>query len=296
MMCAAGGHVPRPLFGDGRQSAGVRWRIGALALTHGVVCLALVCGDALAQQSVSEAPTARATRAQRAGERLLRSYPQHLAAVTDTMLVWRDGTRMPIDDGLPEKSFDAWLAHPDLKDMLRLPYPAGSPLKPPAANADPGRARHAAFFAKMYGDCRKGEVERNLVDVAWLPSHTRVTLKATRINGVADKLAAVGRELDALPPAFMAYLVRPAGTYNCRAVAGTDQASAHGYGIAVDIAIKHAHYWRWSKAGADGRPVWRNEIPSQIVAIFERHGFIWGGRWDHFDTMHFEYRPELLPP
>jgi hypothetical protein len=30
------------------------------------------------------------------------------------------------------------------------------------------------------------------------------------------------------------------------------------------------------------------------VAVFERHGFIWGGRWAHYDTMHFEYRPELL--
>jgi hypothetical protein len=30
------------------------------------------------------------------------------------------------------------------------------------------------------------------------------------------------------------------------------------------------------------------------VDIFERHGFIWGGKWGHFDTMHFEYRPELL--
>src|SRR5690242_16362928 len=27
---------------------------------------------------------------------------------------------------------------------------------------------------------------------------------------------------------------------------------------------------------------------------FEQHGFIWGGRWAHYDTMHFEYRPELL--
>ena len=33
-----------------------------------------------------------------------------------------------------------------------------------------------------------------------------------------------------------------------------------------------------------------------IVEIFERHGFIWGGKWYHYDTMHFEYRPELLPP
>jgi hypothetical protein len=32
------------------------------------------------------------------------------------------------------------------------------------------------------------------------------------------------------------------------------------------------------------------------VEVFERHGFIWGGKWNHYDTMHFEYRPELLPP
>ena len=36
--------------------------------------------------------------------------------------------------------------------------------------------------------------------------------------------------------------------------------------------------------------------PHKIVEIFERHGFIWGGKWYHYDTMHFEYRPELLPP
>ena len=35
---------------------------------------------------------------------------------------------------------------------------------------------------------------------------------------------------------------------------------------------------------------------AKIVEIFERHGFIWGGKWYHYDTMHFEYRPELLPP
>jgi hypothetical protein len=28
--------------------------------------------------------------------------------------------------------------------------------------------------------------------------------------------------------------------------------------------------------------------------VFEKHGFIWGGKWYHYDTMHFEYRPELL--
>jgi hypothetical protein len=23
---------------------------------------------------------------------------------------------------------------------------------------------------------------------------------------------------------------------------------------------------------------------------------VWGGRWYHYDTMHFEYRPELFDP
>ncbi|MFY4861157.1 M15 family metallopeptidase, partial [Aliarcobacter butzleri] len=39
---------------------------------------------------------------------------------------------------------------------------------------------------------------------------------------------------------------------------------------------------------------YKNKIPLEIVEIFEKYGFIWGGRWYHFDTMHFEYRPELL--
>ena len=117
----------------------------------------------------------------------------------------------------------------------------------------------------------------------------------TSVNGVDKKLAAVSSELDALGADTLRYLTPPAGTYNCRAIAGAERASAHGYGIAIDIAIRHAHYWRWQPNGATSTPKWQNQIPLQIVAIFEKHGFIWGGRWFHYDTMHFEYRPELLP-
>jgi hypothetical protein len=37
------------------------------------------------------------------------------------------------------------------------------------------------------------------------------------------------------------------------------------------------------------------KIAERPDVIFEKHGFIWGGKWYHYDTMHFEYRPELLP-
>jgi hypothetical protein len=130
--------------------------------------------------------------------------------------------------------------------------------------------------------------------VVWLPQKWGRALKITRVNGVADKLRAVSAELDALPAAFDKYLLPPAGTYNCRVIAGTDRVSPHGLGIAIDIATQQSHYWRWTKPDAAGRYPYRNAIPKEIVDIFERHGFIWGGRWYHYDTMHFEYRPELI--
>ena len=62
---------------------------------------------------------------------------------------------------------------------------------------------------------------------------------------------------------------------------------------AIDINGKYANYWRWALNNR-GEPKWISQIPIQIVQIFEKHGFIWGGYWYHYDTMHFEYRPEFL--
>jgi hypothetical protein len=228
--------------------------------------------------------------------RFVTAYPGAIEKIDGNWLVWRDGTRMPIDDGHGIKTFSAWLENPDIEDMLRQPYPAGVGPAEPAPEADPGRARNAAFFDKMYGDCRKGEVKPKLRTIVWLPRKAPQRLEVTAVNGAADRLEAVSRELDDLPASFDKYLTPAGGTYNCRAIAGTDRASAHGYGIAIDIAVGQSDYWRWASKAASGPVAYRNRIPLEIVHIFERHGFIWGGRWHHYDTMHFEYRPELLPP
>jgi hypothetical protein len=34
--------------------------------------------------------------------------------------------------------------------------------------------------------------------------------------------------------------------------------------------------------------------PVSVIAAFEHEGFVWGGKWLFFDTMHFEYRPEII--
>jgi hypothetical protein len=230
------------------------------------------------------------------GTRLVAAYPDFLSHIEGNWLVWKDGTRMPLDDGTPEKPFEQLLASPDIGDMFRWPYPNGRPATAPAFRQDPGRIRYQPLFDRMYGDCAKGGTERHLVDVVWLPRKSGQRLKVSRVNGVARRLEAVSRELDELPRSFDRYLVPAAGTYNCRPIAGTGRPSAHGAGIAIDIALEHAHYWRWSKPDASGGYPFRNSVPPEIVAVFEKHGFIWGGRWYHYDTMHFEYRPELLPP
>jgi hypothetical protein len=223
-----------------------------------------------------------------AGERLVRAYPEFLERAENGELFWRDGTRMKLSDGKTNKTPEQAIEVPDLDDVFAAPYPKGPLSIAPAS--DPGRARYAPFFEKMYGDCAKGQVVKNLVAVAWLPRHGGRTVMVTRVNGVDKALAAVSDELARLPDqTIKAYLVPSAGTYVCRAIAGTDRQSAHSWGIAIDIATPRSDYWRWSKGGA-----YRNRIPYEIVEIFERHGFIWGGKWKSFDTMHFEYRPELL--
>jgi D-alanyl-D-alanine carboxypeptidase len=227
-------------------------------------------------------------------EKLVASYPDFLASHDANTLIWKDGTRMPFNDGKGEKDFETRLNNPDLKDEFYAPYPIGRAGTPPGVDIDPGRVRYEPFFAKMYGDCTKGEVTKKLVPIVWLPKHGGTKLMITAVNGVAEKLRAVSVELDQLPESFIKFLTPSAGTYNCRVIAGTTRPSAHGNGIAIDINVAWSDYWRNARP-VDGAYTYKNRIPWEIVEIFEKHGFIWGGKWYHYDTMHFEYRPELLP-
>ena len=224
---------------------------------------------------------------------LVGAYPDFIAGYDAKYLNLKDGARLTISDGKGAKSFEQLLETPDIKDQFAIPYPLGITFKKPMQNEDPGRIRNELFFQKMYGNCRNGDVAKHLKAVTWLPHNGGGIVMVTTVNGVDVKLAAVARELEALPPALTKYLVPSSGTYNCRAIAGTDRLSMHAYGAAIDINATFGDYWRWAKTDANERN-WRNRIPLEIVDIFERHGFIWGGKWYHYDTLHFEYRPEII--
>jgi hypothetical protein len=225
-------------------------------------------------------------------DKLVVAYPNMLAGHAAELLHWRDGTAMPVSDGTDSKTVPELLRHASVIDQFRIPYPRGPLEKRPAVDADPGRFRNTAFFTKMYGDCKKGEVSPHLVSVAWLPKAWGKSIRLTSLNHVDEHLRAVSAEIDALPDKIKRAAYPIAGTYNCRAVADTGQPSPHGYGIAIDLNPAFSDYWYWHPHG--GRILYRNRMPQEIVTIFEKHGFIWGGKWYHFDTMHFEFRPELL--
>ena len=90
--------------------------------------------------------------------------------------------------------------------------------------------------------------------------------------------------------------------WNWRSIAETDSRSFHSYGVALDFLPNSLRglstYWLWT---ADWNPEWWNvsysqrfHPPEPVIESFEKYGFIWGGKWMFFDTMHFEYRPEIL--
>jgi hypothetical protein len=216
---------------------------------------------------------------------LQRAYPSVIQKCQGNRIYWRDGTSTLYDDGR-HKSFEEALNHPDPEDMFRYPYPRGSSgyNRTPAKNFDPGRIRYEPLFRKMYGQSSR-QVRRHLTTVDWFGYKVRVTT----VNGVASHLRAVARDL-ARNPSLRKYLTPPGGGFYWRYIAGTKRLSVHSFGAAIDINVKYSAYWRWNK----GAYRYRNQIPLEIVKAFERHGFIWGGKWYHYDTMHFEYRPELL--
>lgn len=73
-------------------------------------------------------------------------------------------------------------------------------------------------------------------------------------------------------------------TYNYRAKIGGGGRSLHSWGIAIDINPESNPY----QPGNYGPP--QTDIPPQIIDIFKKYGFAWGGDWPgERDAMHFEW-------
>jgi hypothetical protein len=272
----------------------------ALAFAALLLCLNGVC------------PASAQTLGQKA-QALIRAYPDFLARYDGANLIWKDGTSTPFGEGRADKPLDDLLDRPDIADMFHWPYVFDGGAIPASGESDPGRIRNEAFFEKMYGVCEKRpagacsnvrcSTAAPIRRVPWVPKFSGGSMQAASVNGADEKLRLVSKELEALGPAFAKYLVPNGGSYVPRCIARTTRLSVHSFGIAVDINPEYGGYWQYGlPSSMDEKKarekkvqlVYKNRIPIEIVKAFEKHGFIWGGNWRHFDGMHFEYRPEFL--
>lgn len=230
----------------------------------------------------------------RNAKKLIRIYKQRIAGFENNHIVFRDSSRLKWDDGITNKSFQQLLDQPDIEDMFYDKYKKGKIKLPLPVNYDPGRIRNEPFVFKIYGSSKE-EVQTQVREITWCPKLIGQKLKVTTLHGIDKKFEKISRELDKHPE-FAPYIARVAGTFNWRKIAGTDRLSMHSFGMTMDINTKFSHYWQWDCKCKNEDAVlgYNNLIPQKIVRIFEKHGFIWGGKWYHYDTMHFEYRPELL--
>ena len=219
---------------------------------------------------------------------LMDAYPSFVKDFDGTNVIFSDGTKMVYDDGR-KKAFAVMLDDSDLEDMFYVPYEDAKD-RVPEYQHDAGRSRNDALFKKMYGNSSSA-VQRTLVSVNW----NGQKVQFTNVNGAADSLRKVAAEL-AKHPELKKYL-KSSGTFYWRPVRGAKRMSAHSYGIAFDIGVDFSDYWLWkngNRSDENAKVKYANRIPHEIVDIFRKYGFIWGGAWYHFDTMHFEFRPEIL--
>jgi len=206
-------------------------------------------------------------------------------------LLMKNDTLIAVDDFLIKDYYDTH-KFPDLEDTIRNKYPAFTPLTEPGINVEPGRIRNYQLIKSVYGSNREN-VEKNLVCVNFCGQN----IKFNRQNGAAAALKRVSRELSELiihEPEIGKLLTNRIGTYNPRKILFTENYSMHSFGIAIDINLKKPYYWPQFGVGTSPLDSRLAKVPGVIVTVFERHGFIWGGRWYHYDKIHFEYRPEFF--
>ena len=246
-----------------------------------------------------------------------RAFPDRISALEfmdDDWTAMIDGKRFYWARGriLPEKDKERWssyrphvfYAYPD-----KQRDPRNYTSERIAALREQGEAEarmsgidhHPGFRAALYGGGTRGSAEENLVPVSifgnTISVHKRIAEPLKRVDAA---VAAAARK-DKETAAFLTG-IGSLGSYNWREIRGTARRSFHSWGLAIDILPRKQGskivFWEWER---DRNPDWmlvaledRWAPPETVVAAFEKEGFAWGGKWDFYDMMHFEYRPELF--
>lgn len=222
---------------------------------------------------------------------LMMAYPDHIVNINKEengliYVVMKSGKKIIYDDKRA-KGFEEKLNNPDLQDMLEQVYPLEPIEKVLDKNFDPGRIRVYPLLHEVYGVSRE-TIEKNL-------KPSKAGLNFNSMNGALDSLNVVingFKEVCKYNGKAAAAIYPLNGTYNYRIISGTGRLSPHAFGIAIDLARDPRDYWQWANIEQGNSRI--KGYPKELPKLFEDNNFIWGGKWNHFDILHYEYRPEII--
>lgn len=225
---------------------------------------------------------------------LMMAYPEYITDVEkdnrgSVYIVMKSGKKILYDDK-KDKNFQQKFQNPDLQDMMEQPYPLGAVDGAAEKDCDPGRIRVYSLLKEVYGGNRSS-VESNLkmADLGYRRFQFNGNNRASiSLENAMKELVPISRNRGDISKC----LFPSSGTFNYRCISGTGMLSPHSFGIAIDLARDRRDYWKWVPREEGSLRI--KEYPREIVEIFEKNNFVWGGKWSHFDTLHFEYRPEII--
>jgi hypothetical protein len=161
--------------------------------------------------------------------------------------------------------------------------------------------RSGFFLDELMSASTRAETENQLVRINFLGKTAKVHKIIQQKLVIIEERIKAAAKTDNVLQKWIDNLGSLEG-YGWRYIADTHSRSYHAYGLAVDLLPKSLGgkqtYWLWT---SQNREDWWNvsykeryHPPEAVIKAFEANGFIWGGKWPLFDTMHFEYRPEVL--
>lgn len=225
---------------------------------------------------------------------LMLAYPRYITGIevksNGLIYIKMTSGKKFIYDDKKAKTIEEKFINSDLQDTMEQLYPLNFPKGLMAKNFDPGRCRNYELLREIYG-FSKCEVEAKLKNVNVGSGYLQFNIS----NDAAKELSCAMKEISNMSQGnhnIRKNVYPTSGTYNYRYISGTNRLSPHSFGIAIDLASNKSDYWKWASV-KDGEKRLLS-YPKEIVNIFENHNFIWGGKWNHFDILHFEYRPEII--
>lgn len=220
---------------------------------------------------------------------LARTYPDAIYSVTRNVIRTMSNRHVVIDDEQEKPHWAKLKGGADIEDQLAQIYPVGTCYRGRQRDFDPGAVRSDAFFGIAYGS-NEHMVTRETEVIDWFGQPIRFS----RRHGAADALKRVLADLKGLPENLLEVVKPIERTVDWTVAPDGERVSEHAYGIAIDINPQFGNRWRYVGRKTRRLIQYNNRVHPEVIEVFERHGFIWGGKWYHFETNHFEYRPEMI--